>query len=177
MSFFQNEEARRAAFPVVEQGIFLAHAGVTVLPRCAADAMQAHAEARERSAGFALGLRSIPLAPEVEEALADLRGYTRGIGLERLIVRSSAEGEDAPQASCAGLLESVVCAPEDLASARDAGLGGPDAVGGQEVDQLHLVGHLDLLDEADDRLLPSCLRAHRTPIRWANAARAACMRS
>ena len=45
MSFFQNEEARREAFPVVEQGIFLAHAGVTVLPRCAANAMQAHAEA------------------------------------------------------------------------------------------------------------------------------------
>lgn len=45
MSFFANEDARRAAFPVVEQGIFLAHAGVTVLPRCAAEAMQAHAEA------------------------------------------------------------------------------------------------------------------------------------
>ena len=45
MSLFPNEEARRAAFPVVQQGIFLAHAGVTVLPRCAADAMSAHAEA------------------------------------------------------------------------------------------------------------------------------------
>jgi cysteine desulfurase/selenocysteine lyase len=45
VSMFRDEAARRAAFPVVEQGIFLAHAGVTVLPRCAADAMQAHAEA------------------------------------------------------------------------------------------------------------------------------------
>lgn len=45
MSVFASEEERQAAFPVVEQGIFLAHAGVTVLPRCAADAMRAHAEA------------------------------------------------------------------------------------------------------------------------------------
>lgn len=45
MTVFASDEERRAAFPVVEQGIFLAHAGVTVLPRCAADAMQAHAEA------------------------------------------------------------------------------------------------------------------------------------
>jgi len=45
MSLFASEEERRAAFPVVEAGLFLAHAGVTVLPRCAAEAMSSHAMA------------------------------------------------------------------------------------------------------------------------------------
>lgn len=45
MRFFKDESERRREFPVVENGIFLGHAGVTVLPRCAADAMKAHAEA------------------------------------------------------------------------------------------------------------------------------------
>jgi selenocysteine lyase/cysteine desulfurase len=45
MSLFADEPTRRREFPVVEKGIFLAHAGVTILPRRAAAAMQAHAEA------------------------------------------------------------------------------------------------------------------------------------
>jgi len=38
-SLVHDEEARRAAFPVCRNHIFLAHAGVTVLPQCAADAV------------------------------------------------------------------------------------------------------------------------------------------
>lgn len=45
MSWFTDEALRLEAFPVARERIFLAHAGVTILPRCAADAMQAHAEA------------------------------------------------------------------------------------------------------------------------------------
>lgn len=45
MSFFRNEAERRLAFPIAEKTVYLAHAGVTILPRCAADAMRAHAEA------------------------------------------------------------------------------------------------------------------------------------
>lgn len=45
MSWFTDEQARLKAFPVASERIFLAHAGVTILPRCAADAMSAHAEA------------------------------------------------------------------------------------------------------------------------------------
>jgi selenocysteine lyase/cysteine desulfurase len=45
MRFFPDEEARLAAFPVARERIYLAHAGVTILPRCAADAMCAHVEA------------------------------------------------------------------------------------------------------------------------------------
>jgi selenocysteine lyase/cysteine desulfurase len=43
--FFKDEAERRREFPVVENGIFLGHAGVTILPRCSADAMKVHAEA------------------------------------------------------------------------------------------------------------------------------------
>lgn len=45
MSVFASEEARLEAFPVARERIFLGHAGVTVLPRAAAAAMCAHAEA------------------------------------------------------------------------------------------------------------------------------------
>lgn len=45
MSVFPDEGSRLAAFPVARERIFLAHAGVTVLPRCAADAMRGHVEA------------------------------------------------------------------------------------------------------------------------------------
>lgn len=37
--FFENEEARLEAFPIAKEGPFLAHAGVTALPRCVADAV------------------------------------------------------------------------------------------------------------------------------------------
>jgi len=45
VSVFATEAERACEFPVVESGIFLAHAGVTILPRRAADAMSAHAQA------------------------------------------------------------------------------------------------------------------------------------
>ena len=41
---FGNEEARRGAFPVTAQRIFLAHAGVAPLPRVAVDAMREYLE-------------------------------------------------------------------------------------------------------------------------------------
>ncbi len=44
MRFFRDESERRREFPVVENGIFLGHAGVTILPRRVADSMKAHAE-------------------------------------------------------------------------------------------------------------------------------------
>lgn len=45
MRFFKDESERRREFPVVENGIFLGHAGVTILPRRAAEAMKAYADA------------------------------------------------------------------------------------------------------------------------------------
>ena len=45
MSSFTDEKLRLESFPVARERIFLAHAGVTVLPRCAADAMRDHIEA------------------------------------------------------------------------------------------------------------------------------------
>lgn len=45
MSLFSSEAERLARFPVAANQIFLGHAGVTVLPACARDAIVAHAEA------------------------------------------------------------------------------------------------------------------------------------
>lgn len=45
MKKFCDESERIREFPVVKNGIFLGHAGVTILPRRAVDAMKAHAEA------------------------------------------------------------------------------------------------------------------------------------
>ena len=44
MSWFTDEKLRLESFPVAREKIFLAHAGVTILPRCAADAMRNHVE-------------------------------------------------------------------------------------------------------------------------------------
>jgi cysteine desulfurase/selenocysteine lyase len=49
VSLYQNEEDRRSRFPVAAEQIFLGHAGVTPLPRCAAEAMTAHVEASCRN--------------------------------------------------------------------------------------------------------------------------------
>lgn len=43
-SLLASESARLAAFPVAREQIFMAHAGVTILPRCAAKAMQDYVE-------------------------------------------------------------------------------------------------------------------------------------
>lgn len=40
--YYATEAARRAAFPVVKDRIFVAHAGVTILPAAAAKAMEGH---------------------------------------------------------------------------------------------------------------------------------------
>lgn len=45
MSWFTDEKSRLDSFPVARERIFLAHAGVSILPRCAADAMCNHVEA------------------------------------------------------------------------------------------------------------------------------------
>lgn len=44
MRFFTSEEDRLAAFPVLRDSLFLAHAGVTILPSRASRAMQAYLE-------------------------------------------------------------------------------------------------------------------------------------
>ncbi len=44
MSWFTDEKLRLEEFPVARERVFLAHAGVTILPRCAADAMRDHVE-------------------------------------------------------------------------------------------------------------------------------------
>jgi cysteine desulfurase/selenocysteine lyase len=48
-ALFADEAGRRTAFPVAEEQIFLGHAGVTPLPRCAAEAMTAHVQASCRN--------------------------------------------------------------------------------------------------------------------------------
>ncbi|MFZ4777462.1 MAG: aminotransferase class V-fold PLP-dependent enzyme, partial [Terrimicrobiaceae bacterium] len=45
MSWFTDEKLRMESFPVARERIFLGHAGVTILPRCAAEAMHRHVEA------------------------------------------------------------------------------------------------------------------------------------
>ncbi|MEQ1861904.1 MAG: aminotransferase class V-fold PLP-dependent enzyme [Chthoniobacteraceae bacterium] len=44
MTLYPDESARRAAFPICEQKIFLAHAAVCALPRAVADAMHGYVE-------------------------------------------------------------------------------------------------------------------------------------
>lgn len=44
MNLYPDESARRAAFPVCHEKVFLAHAAVCVLPRCVADAMHRYIE-------------------------------------------------------------------------------------------------------------------------------------
>lgn len=45
MMLFPDEESRLTQFPVARGRIFLGHAGVTALPRCAAEAMKGHVDA------------------------------------------------------------------------------------------------------------------------------------
>ena len=45
MSLFSSENERLERFPVAKRQIFVAHAGVTPLPKCAADAMISHIRA------------------------------------------------------------------------------------------------------------------------------------
>ena len=60
MSLFASEDDRLERFPVARRQIFVAHAGVTPLPRCAADAMIAHVRAScENHQEFGQVLRDI----------------------------------------------------------------------------------------------------------------------
>ena len=57
MTLFATEAERLERFPVAKKQIFVAHAGVTPLPRCAADAMIAHVQAScENHQEFGAGL-------------------------------------------------------------------------------------------------------------------------
>ena len=67
-----SEAARLAEFPVAREQIFMAHAGVTILPRCAARAMQEYAEQScVRHQEFAEAFRSVN---ETRRIAADLIG-------------------------------------------------------------------------------------------------------
>ena len=75
MSLFASEEERLEKFPVARKQIFLGHAGVTVLPRCAADAMISHVRAScEDHQEFGSVLRDIHATREV---CAKIIGGTR----------------------------------------------------------------------------------------------------
>ncbi|PWU07583.1 MAG: aminotransferase class V [Verrucomicrobia bacterium] len=72
MSLFIDESDRRKQFPVVSEQIFLAHAGVTALPACAAAAIMEYSEAstrRHQEAG-----RTLPYLAQVREDSATLIG-------------------------------------------------------------------------------------------------------
>jgi cysteine desulfurase / selenocysteine lyase len=72
MSLFASEAERIERFPVAGRQVFVAHAGVTPLPRCAADAMIAHVRAScENHQEFGEVLRDIDQARRVS---ADLIG-------------------------------------------------------------------------------------------------------
>lgn len=72
MSLFASEDDRLERFPVARRQIFVAHAGVTPLPRCAADAMIAHVRAScENHQEFGEVLRDID---ETRQVSADLIG-------------------------------------------------------------------------------------------------------
>jgi selenocysteine lyase/cysteine desulfurase len=72
MSLFASEAERVERFPVARNQIFVAHAGVTPLPRCAADAMIAHIRAScENHQEFGEVLRDIDKTRRVS---ADLIG-------------------------------------------------------------------------------------------------------
>ena len=67
---FAGEDERVREFPVAAEGIFLAHAGVTVLPRRAADAVKRHAEAScTRHQEFGEVLRDVSRARAVAAAM------------------------------------------------------------------------------------------------------------
>jgi selenocysteine lyase/cysteine desulfurase len=67
---FANEAGRVAAFPVAGRQIFLAHAGVTALPRCAAEAISAYArQSSEQQQEFADVFRILAGAREAGASL------------------------------------------------------------------------------------------------------------
>jgi cysteine desulfurase / selenocysteine lyase len=72
MTLFATEAERLERFPVAKKQIFVAHAGVTPLPKCAADAMIAHVQAScENHQEFGVVLRDID---QTRGVAADLIG-------------------------------------------------------------------------------------------------------
>ena len=72
MTLFASEAERLERFPVAKKQIFVAHAGVTPLPKCAADAMIAHVQAScENHQEFGAVLRDID---QTRGVAADLIG-------------------------------------------------------------------------------------------------------
>ena len=72
MTLFATEAERLERFPVAKKQIFVAHAGVTPLPKCAADAMIAHVQAScENHQEFGAVLRNID---QTRKVAADLIG-------------------------------------------------------------------------------------------------------
>jgi cysteine desulfurase/selenocysteine lyase len=72
MTLFASEGERLERFPVAKKQIFVAHAGVTPLPKCAADAMIAHVQAScENHQEFGEVLRNID---QTRSVAADLIG-------------------------------------------------------------------------------------------------------
>jgi len=65
VNFYPSEDERREKFPVCRSKIFLAHAGVTALPQCVADAVCAHTQ------------RSAENPQEFGEVLADIKDTRR----------------------------------------------------------------------------------------------------
>jgi cysteine desulfurase/selenocysteine lyase len=75
MTLFATEADRLARFPVAKKQIFVAHAGVTPLPKCAADAMIAHVQAScENHQEFGEVLRNID---QTRRVAADLIGAAK----------------------------------------------------------------------------------------------------
>jgi cysteine desulfurase / selenocysteine lyase len=72
MKLFATEAERLECFPVAKKQIFVAHAGVTPLPKCAADAMIAHVQAScENHQEFGAVMRDID---QTRRVAADLIG-------------------------------------------------------------------------------------------------------
>ena len=72
MKLFATEAERLERFPVAKKQIFVAHAGVTPLPKCAADAMIAHVQAScENHQEFGAVMRDID---QTRRVAADLIG-------------------------------------------------------------------------------------------------------
>lgn len=66
MGLFANEEERLRAFPVARERIFVAHAGVTILPAAAAEAMEGHVRAScEHHQEFGEVLRNVGAVREL----------------------------------------------------------------------------------------------------------------
>src|SRR5271169_3932697 len=92
----QDESVRRREFPVCEQKIFLAHAGVSPLPRCVAEAMQryldtaSHGE-QEDEAADVMVRETRELAAELTGSHADEIAFTGSTSMGLSMVANGLE--------------------------------------------------------------------------------------